>query len=75
MPKTRKTSVEITEKMKNACMKKRYVRYEEGAQLYAMKLHTFRNLSKSAKATREFKGITLVNLDEVNAYIEKSRME
>ena len=56
-------------------MKKRYVRYEEGAQLYAMKLHTFRNLSKSAKAIRKIKGVTLVNLDEVNAYIEKSRME
>jgi len=75
MPKPRKISVEITEKMKNACMKKRYVRYEEGAQLYAMKLHTFRNLSKSAKAIRKIKGVTLVNLDEVNAYIEKSRME
>ena len=49
---------------------KTYVRYDEGAMLYSMGLHTFQDLAKEAHATRKLKGITLVNLDILNEFIE-----
>ena len=70
MSKPRKISVEIMEKMKNACMKKKYVSYEEGAQLYSMGLHTFQTLAKEANAVRKIKRIALVNTEILDAYID-----
>ena len=48
MPKVRKEIPEL-EKLVQVGRKK-FVRYEEGAQLYSMGLHTFQKLAKDAKA-------------------------
>lgn len=49
---------------------KKYVRYNEGAQLYSMGIHGFMDLAKEAGAVRKIKGICLVNTEAINKYIE-----
>jgi hypothetical protein len=53
--------------------RKKYVRYEEGAQLYSMGLHTFQQLAKEAGAIYRIKRIVLVNLDILDEYMEAFR--
>lgn len=53
--------------------RKKYVRYEEGAQLYSMGLHTFEQLAKEAGAIYRIKRIVLVNLDILDEYMEAFR--
>lgn len=53
--------------------RKKYVRYEEGAQLYSMGLHTFQELAKEAGAIYRIKRIVLVNLDILDEYLEAFR--
>lgn len=43
--------------------KKRFVRYQEGAELYSMGLHTFEQLAKEAGAIYKIRRVVLVNLD------------
>lgn len=59
MPKVRKEIPEL-EKLVQVGRKK-FVRYEEGAQLYSMGLHTFQELAKDAKAVYHVKRVVLVN--------------
>ena len=40
--------------------RKKFVRYDEGAKIYSMGLHSFMNLAKDAGATYRIKGIVLV---------------
>ena len=49
---------------------KQYIRYNEGAELYSMGLHTFRDLAIEAGATRKLQGVVLVNVRIINDYIE-----
>ena len=58
MPKVRKEIPEL-EKLVQVGRKK-FVRYEEGAQLYSMGLHTFQELAKDAKAVYHVKRVVLV---------------
>ena len=53
--------------------RKKYVRYEEGAQLYSMGLHTFQELAKEAGAIYRIKRIVLVILDILDEYLEAFR--
>lgn len=53
---------------------KRFVRYAEGAALYSLGLHTFQEIAKEANAVYKVKRCVLVNLDLVNAYLEKCRI-
>ena len=53
--------------------RKKFVRYDEGAQLYSMGLHTFQDLAKDAKAVYRVKRIVLVNLDIFEEYLEAFR--
>ena len=53
--------------------RKKDVRYEEGAQLYSMGLHTFQQLAKEAGAIYRIKRIVLVNLDILDEYMEAFR--
>ena len=53
--------------------RKKYVRYEEEAQLYSMGLHTFQQLAKEAGAIYRIKRIVLVNLDILDEYMEAFR--
>ena len=55
--------------------RKKFVRYEEGAQLYSMGLHTFQKLAKDAKAVYHVKRVVLVNTEIVDEYLENFRDE
>ena len=55
--------------------RKKFVRYEEGAQLYSMGLHTFQELVKDAKAVYHVKRVVLVNTEIVDEYFENFRDE
>lgn len=49
--------------------RKKFVRYDEGAELYSMGLHTFQDLAKDAGAVYRIKGIVLVNTELVDEYL------
>lgn len=73
MPKIRKEIPEL-EKMITTGRKK-FVRYEEGAKIYSMGLHTFQELAKDAKAVYHVKRIVLVNTELIDEYLENFRDE
>ena len=50
--------------------KKKWVRYDEGALLYSMGVHSFEKLAKDAKAVYHVNRIVLVNTEKVDEYIE-----
>ena len=50
--------------------KKKFVRYDEGAKLYSMGLHSFQELAKEAGAVYHVKRIVLVNTEVIDAYME-----
>ena len=45
--------------------KKKFVRYQEGAELYSMGLHTFEELAKEAGAIYKIRRVVLVNLKNI----------
>ncbi len=55
--------------------KKRFVRYQEGAELYSMGLHTFEQLAKEAGAIYKIRRVVLVNLDIFDEYLDTFRSE
>lgn len=65
----KRTPIEPLEKLVTSGQKK-YVRYNEGAELYSMGIHGFMDLAKEAGAVRKVRGVCLVNLDIINEYIE-----
>ncbi len=46
------------------------MRYDEGAKLYSMRLHSFQELAKEAGAVYHVKRIVLVNTEVIDAYME-----
>lgn len=64
----RKSIEELEEKTK--VDKKKYVRYEEGAAMYSVGLHTFQQLARDAGAIRKVKRVVLVNTEVLDAFIE-----
>ena len=50
--------------------RRRFVRLQQGAKMYGMGLCTFRNLARDANATYRIKKIVLVDLDQVDDYLE-----
>ncbi len=52
------------------CGKKKWVRYDEGAVLYSMGIHSFMDLANEAKAVYRIKRICLVNTEKLDEYIE-----
>lgn len=50
--------------------KKKWVRYDEGALLYSMGLHSFQKLAKDAKAIYHVNRIVLINTEKIDEYIE-----
>lgn len=73
MPKARKEIPELEKLVQIG--RKKFVRYEEGARLYSMGLHTFQELAKDAGAVYHIKRVVLVNLDVVDEYLESFRDE
>jgi hypothetical protein len=55
--------------------RKKFVRYEEGAALYSMGLHSFQELAKDAGAVYHIKKIVLVNTQLIDEYLESFRDE
>jgi len=53
--------------------KKKFVRYDEGAKLYSMGLHSFQELARDAGAVYHIKRIALVNTQLVDEYLETFR--
>ena len=55
--------------------RKKFVRYQEGAELYSIGLHTFQSIAKDEGAVYKVKGVTLVNVEIVDEYLELFRVE
>ncbi len=71
MPKKRNEIPELEKAVRDK--RKKFVRYEEGAQLYSMGLHTFQTLAKDAGAVYHVKRVVLVNLEIIDEYLEAFR--
>ena len=53
---------------------KYFVRYDEGAQLYSMSVHTFMRLAADAKAVYKVNRVSLVNTKVFEEYLETFRV-
>ena len=58
---------------KDKPLPKVFVRYDEGAALYSMSLHTFMRLAADAKAVYKVNRISLVNTKIFEEYLETFR--
>ena len=73
MPRQRKEIRDLEKLVRDR--RKKFVRYEEGAQLYSMGFNTFKQLAKDAGAVYHIKRVVLVNLDIIDEYLESFRDE
>ncbi len=72
MPRARSMmSQEDLEKLVK-CGAKKFVRYDEGAQLYSLGKNTFMDLAKDADAVYRIKNCVLVNTQKVDLFIEEN---
>ena len=55
-------------------MRKRLVRYDEGAEMYSMGICKFMALAKDAEATFKIDRLVLVDLDIFDEYLETYRV-
>ncbi len=53
--------------------KKKFVKYEEGAAMFSMGIHSFMDLAKEAKAVYRIRRIVLVNTETIEEYLENFR--
>ena len=49
---------------------KKYVRYDEGAELFSVGVHTFQKWAKQANAVYKINGVVLVNIEKVERFVE-----
>ena len=56
-------------------MTKRFVRYEEGAELYSMSVTKFSALAKKAEAVYKIDRLVLVNCEIFEEYLENYRVK
>ena len=54
---------------------KRWVRYDEGAILYSVGIHTFQKLAKDARACYKVGGVTLIDTQKLDKFIQAFEME
>jgi hypothetical protein len=73
MGKERKVPENLDKLLKDG--RKKFVRYEEGAALYSMGLHSFQDLAKDAGAVYRVKRMVLVNTQLIDEYLERFRDE
>ncbi len=71
MAYARKEVANIDGLLKNG--KKKFVRYEEGAAMFSMGIHSFEQLAREAGAIYRVKRIVLVNTEIVEEYLENFR--
>ena len=65
--------VEKTKKLAKKLAKK-FVRYQEGAELYSIGLTKFQELAKEAKAVYKIDKVALVNCEIFEKYLETFRI-
>ncbi len=53
--------------------RKKFVKFDEGAAMFSMGIHSFRDLAKEAKAVYRIRRIALVNTEIVEEYLENFR--
>lgn len=53
--------------------KKKFVKYDEGAAMFSMGIHSFMDLAKEAKAVYRIRQIVLVNTEIIEEYLENFR--
>ena len=53
--------------------KKKFVKYDEGAAMCSMGIHSFMDLAKEAKAVYRIRRIVLVNTEIIEEYLENFR--
>ena len=53
--------------------KKKFVRFQEGAKIYSMGLHTFQGLAREAGAVYKIRQIALVNTEIFEEFLENFR--
>ena len=68
MPRPRNVIPDIERLVENG--QKKFVRYDEGAALYSLGLHTFQEIAKEAGAIYNVKRCVLVNTAKVDEYLE-----
>ena len=68
MPRKRKEIPELEKMLQYG--KKKFVRYDEGAKLYSMGLHSFQDLAREAGAVYHVKRVVLVNTQIIDEYLE-----
>lgn len=56
-------------------MTKRFVRYDEGAELYSMSPNKFSSIAKEARAVYKIDRIVLVNCEIFEEYLENYRVK
>ena len=61
-------------KRREAIRKKKFVRYDEGAELYSMCKHSFMKLAAEAGALYKVNRISLVNMEVFEEYLETFRI-
>ena len=54
--------------------KKKFIRYQEGAEIYSMRLRKFQDLAKDAGAIYKVGKMALVNCDILDAYLETFKL-
>ena len=54
--------------------KKKYVRYQEGSEIYSMSVRKFQDLAKDAGAIYKVDKLGLVNCDIFEQYLESFRV-
>ncbi len=60
--------------MSGAEKRKKYVRYEEGAEFYSMSLRKFQELAKDANAIYKINRMVLVNIEEFEKYLQTFKL-
>lgn len=53
--------------------RKKFVKYDEGAAMFSMGIHSFMDLAKEAKAVYRIRRIVLVNTEIIEEYLENFR--
>lgn len=59
---------------KETLMKKRFVRYKQGSELYSMSQKKFERMAHEANAVYKLNQLCLVNLDIFDRYLETFRL-
>lgn len=70
----RRKQMAVKNNREGAKIKKRFVRYREGAEHYSMSERKFMDLAKDAQATYKINQVVLVNCDILDEYLESFRI-